>query len=59
MMIYDHIRAYTEWRIRRWLTRRTGRRGAGFGQIPDEYLYGTLGLYRVPQRRADLPRAKA
>ena len=45
--------------IRRWLTRRTGRRGAGFGQIPDEYLHGTLGLYRVPQRRADLPRAKA
>jgi RNA-directed DNA polymerase len=55
---YDLIRAYTERRVRRWLMRRTGRRGAGIRQIPDEYLYGTLGLYRVPRRRADLPRAK-
>jgi RNA-directed DNA polymerase len=55
---YDLIRRYTERRVRRWLMRRTGRRGAGFGQIPDEYLYDTLGLYSVPRRRADLPRAK-
>jgi RNA-directed DNA polymerase len=59
MEIYDRIRNYTDRRIRRWLMRRTGRRGTGFRQIPDEYLYGTLGLYRVPHRRADLPRAKA
>ena len=58
MKIYDFIRDYTDRRVRRWLTRRTGRRGTGFRQIPDEYLYGTLGLYRVPRRRADLPRAK-
>lgn len=58
MEIYDLIRAYTERRVRRWLMRRTGRRGVGFRQIPDEYLYGTLGLYSVPRRRADLPRAK-
>jgi RNA-directed DNA polymerase len=58
MDIYDRIRNYTDRRVRRWLMRRTGRRGTGFRQIPDEYLYGTLGLYRVPQRRADLPRAK-
>ena len=38
--------------------RRTGRRGAGFRQIPDEYLYETLGLLSVPRRRVDLPRAK-
>jgi group II intron reverse transcriptase/maturase len=56
--IYDLIHRYTERRVRRWLMRRTGRRGTGFGQIPDEYLYETLGLYRVPRRRADLPRAK-
>lgn len=55
---YDFIRAYTERRVRRWLMRRTGRRGVGVRQIPDEYLYETLGLYRVPRRRADLPRAK-
>jgi RNA-directed DNA polymerase len=59
MDIYDRVRTYTERRIRRWLMRRTGRRGTGFRQIPDECLYGTLGLYRVPMRRADLPRAKA
>jgi group II intron reverse transcriptase/maturase len=58
MDIYDRIRNYTDRRVRRWLMRRTGRRGTGFRQIPDEYLYETLGLYRIPQRRADLPRAK-
>jgi RNA-directed DNA polymerase len=57
--IYKLVRAYTERRVRRWLMRRAGRRGAGFRQIPDEYLYQTLGLYAVPLRRADLPRAKA
>jgi RNA-directed DNA polymerase len=55
---YDLIRAYTERRVRRWLMRRSGRRGVGFRQIPDEYLYQTLGLYVVPRRRVDLPRAK-
>jgi RNA-directed DNA polymerase len=59
MEIYELIRAYTERRVRRWLMRRTGRRGVGFRQIPNEYLYETLGLYSVPRRRADLPRAKA
>jgi group II intron reverse transcriptase/maturase len=56
--IYELVRAYTERRVRRWLMRRAGRRGAGFRQIPDEYLYETLGLYSVPRRRTDLPRAK-
>ena len=58
MEIYELVRAYTERRIRRWLMRRTGRRGVGFRQIPSEYLYETLGLYQVPRRRVDLPRAK-
>jgi RNA-directed DNA polymerase len=56
--IYELVRAYTERRIRRWLMRRTGRRGVGFRQIPSEYLYEKLGLYSVPRRRIDLPRAK-
>jgi hypothetical protein len=56
--IYDLIHRYTERRIRRWLLRRSGRKGTGFGQIPDEYLYETLGLYTVPRKRSDLPRAK-
>ena len=55
---YELVRRYTERRVRRWLMRRTGRRGAGFAQIPDKYLYETLGLYAVPLRRADLSRAK-
>lgn len=56
--IYELIRRYTERRVRRWLMRRAGRRGVGFRQIPAEYLYETLGLYSVPRRRIDLPRAK-
>jgi RNA-directed DNA polymerase len=39
--------------------RRTGRRGRGFGQISQAYLHDTLGLFRIPARRTDLPRAKA
>jgi group II intron reverse transcriptase/maturase len=58
MEIYELVRAYTERRVRRWLMRRSGRRGVGFRQIPNEYLYETLGLYSVPRRRVDLPRAK-
>lgn len=58
METYDLVRAYTDRRIRRWLMRRTGRQGTGFRQIPDEYLYERLGLYRVPRRRSDVPRAK-
>jgi group II intron reverse transcriptase/maturase len=58
MEIYELVGAYTERRIRRWLMRRTGRRGVGFRQIPSEYLYETLGLYQIPRRRVDLPRAK-
>jgi hypothetical protein len=45
--------------MRRWLMRRTGRAGTGFAQIPDKYLYQTLGLYVVPLRRTDLSRTKA
>lgn len=56
--IYELVRAYTERRVRRWLMRRSKRRGVGFRQIPNEYLYETLGLYSVPTRRVDLPRAK-
>ena len=48
---------YTERRVRRWLMRRTGERGTGIAQIPDECLYRTLGLYNVPARLSDLSRA--
>ena len=55
---YKLVRKYTERRVRRWLVRRTGQRGTGIAQIPDEYLYRTLGLYNVPVRLSDLSRAK-
>ena len=55
---YKLIHKYTERRVRRWLTRRTGQRGTGIAQIPDEYLYGALGLHNVPVRLNDLSRAK-
>lgn len=56
---YRIIRRYTERRLRRWLIRRTGKRGTGYRQYPDEYLYGTLGLYRLPDNRAAVTQAKA
>jgi group II intron reverse transcriptase/maturase len=57
--IYRTIRLYTERRVRRWLMRRSGRRGTGYRQYPDAHLYEGLGLYKLPDRRADLPNAKA
>lgn len=56
---YNLIRRYTERRIRRWLMGKSGQRGTGYRQYPDEYLYKKLGLYELPRKRADLPRAKA
>ena len=55
---YRIIRVYTERRLRRWLLRRTGRRGTGYRQYSDEYLYGVLGLYRLPDNRAAVAKAK-
>jgi RNA-directed DNA polymerase len=56
---YRIIRRYTERRLRRWLMRRAGQRGTGYRQYPDEYLYKTLGLYRLPDNRAAVTNAKA
>jgi hypothetical protein len=56
---YRIIRRYTERRLRRWLMRRAGMRGTGYRQYPDEYLYETLGLYRLPDNRAAVTKAKA
>lgn len=50
---YRILQAYTERRLRRWLMKKHKRRGTGYRQYPDEYLYETLGLYRpwVSNRR--------
>ena len=59
MKTYDFIRVYVERRLRHWLVRRTGGRGRGFEQYSQDYLHDTLGLFRIPRSRTDLPRAKA
>lgn len=56
---YRVIHRYTERRLRRWLSRRQGKRGTGYRQYPDAYLYETLGRYRLPDSRAAVARAKA
>lgn len=55
---YDTVRRYVDRRVRHWLTRRSGQRGRGFGHFTQDYLHDELGLYRIPKRRTDLPRAK-
>ena len=56
---YRTIQIYTERRLRRWLMRRRQKRGAGYRQYPDEYLYEKLGLIKLATSRADLSNAKA
>ncbi len=57
--IYRNIQAYTDRRLRSWLMRKHGKRGTGYRQYPDEYLYDILGLYRLSLVRNDLRNAKA
>ncbi len=57
--IYRVIQKYTDARLRRWLIRRQGKRGTGYRQYPNEYLYGKLGLYQLPTSRAAVMKAKA
>jgi len=57
---YDTVRKYTEKRLRRWLVSKHKQRGkSGYRLYPDELLYEKLGLYELPRRMADVPRAKA
>ena len=58
---YKIVRCYTERRLRRWLVKKHKLRGTTTGcrQYPDEFLYGKLGLYPIPQTMADVSRAKA
>jgi group II intron reverse transcriptase/maturase len=56
---YNLIRRYVDRRLRHWLMRRAGKSGRGFGRFSQNYLHETLGLFRIPERRTDLPRANA
>ncbi|WP_367025431.1 group II intron reverse transcriptase/maturase [Methylococcus sp. ANG] len=57
--IYRDLQGYTDRRLRIWLMRRSGKKGTGYRQYPDEYLYETLRLYQLPLKRTDLLNAKA
>ena len=57
---YKVLRRYTEKRFRRWLVNKHKIRGTtGYRQFPDEFLYNQLGLYKIAEVIADVPRAKA
>lgn len=46
-------------RLRRWLCKKHKVPGAGTTRFPDDYLYHTLGLVRLPKLTRNLPWAKA
>ncbi len=56
---YRRLRKYIERRMRRWLMHKHKRRGTGYRQYPDEYLYGKLGLFKPHAHRIGRARAKA
>jgi len=56
---YRAIDKYTTTRLRRWLRRKHKVRTRGIGCYPDEYLYGNLGLVRLPVLTRNLPWAQA
>lgn len=45
-------------RLRRWLCKKHKQPGRGTTRFPDQYLYQTLGLIRLPQRTRNFPWAK-
>lgn len=53
------VRIYTERRLRRWLMKKHKRRGTGYRQYSDEYLYDGLGLYMPPATKFGSSKAKA
>lgn len=57
--IYRRLDSYTARRLRIWLRRRSGRRGTGYRQYSDQYLYETLGLIRLLPTARGRSNAKA
>ncbi len=56
---YKAVDRYTTTRLRRWLRHKHRVRNRGTGCYSDEYLYGTLGLVRLPALTRNLPWAHA
>jgi len=53
------LKRYAERRLRRWLMKKHKRRGTGYRQYPDDFLYGKLGLYNPLAGLVGRPSAKA
>lgn len=51
LRVYRLVRAYAERRLRRWLMKKHKRRGTGYRQYPDQFLYQGLGLFPIPLER--------
>ena len=56
---YRMVDAHTNYRLRQWLCRKHRVQGQGFNRFPDQYLYETLRLVRLPGLTRNLPWAKA
>jgi RNA-directed DNA polymerase len=56
---YQAVDAHTRHRLRQWLCRKHRDKGKGTPRYPDQYLYETLRLVRLPGLTRNLPRAKA
>ncbi|MDD3354967.1 group II intron reverse transcriptase/maturase [Zoogloea sp.] len=56
--IYRLIDRYAARRLRIWLMRRRGKRGTGYRQYADQFLYETLGLIRLLPTSTDRANAK-
>lgn len=56
---YRAVDSYTTTRLRRWLHKKHQIRRRGYSRYPNEYLYETLGLIRLPDLTRNLPWAKA
>ena len=56
---YQVVDAHTSHRLRQWLCRKHRVNGKGIIRYPDQYLYETLRLVRLPGLTRNLPWAKA
>ena len=56
---YRAVDAHANYRLRKWLCDKHRVQGQGYNRFPDQYLYETLGLVRLPGQTRNLPWAKA
>ncbi len=56
---YQVVDAHANYRLRQWLCRKHRVGSKGIKRYPDQYLYETLRLIRLPGLTRNLPRAKA